>query len=93
MKKTIAIAVAAAFAAASLQAIAQQPVTDKKGDAAKTKGGQAVMTKDVKEKPKPEPMKMKMPEQKAKKEQLPKSSVSTKSGGPVTDKSGKAVNK
>jgi hypothetical protein len=90
MQKLLSVIVAAAFAAVSFGAVAQtKDVTTKDANAAKTKGGQAVTTKDVKASPKYEPLKM--PEQKAKKPTEPGTNVTTKSGGPVEGKDKKDV--
>jgi len=91
-KQALSAAVAALFAVASLQAAAQsKDVTTKSGGAVADKGGQAVTTKDMKEKPKAAP---KAKEPKPEKPAKPKekgAEVKTKSGGPVTDKGGKDV--
>ena len=95
MHKLLSIAIAAAFAAASFGAAAQtKDVTTKSGNTAKTKSGQAVTTKDVKEKPKPAPKAAAAPApaaEKPAKAKAPASNVTTKSGGPVTGKDQKPV--
>lgn len=92
MHKPLSIIIAAAFAAASFGAAAQsKDVTNKGGDAAKTKGGQAVTTKDMKDKPKPEPKAAAPAAPKPAKEKAPVADVKTKSGGPVSGKDQKPV--
>jgi Ni/Co efflux regulator RcnB len=92
MQKLLSIAIAAAFAAASFGAAAQsKAVTDKAGDAARTKGGQAVTTKDMKDKPKPAPKAAAPAPEKPAKVKTPGSPVTTKSGGPVSGKDQKPV--
>jgi hypothetical protein len=93
MNKSLSVIIASAFAAASFGVAAQtKDVTTKGGDAAKTKGGQAVTTKDMKDKPKPAPKAAAAPAPaKPAKEKAPASNVTTKSGGPVSGKDQKPV--
>jgi hypothetical protein len=93
MKKLLSAAIAVAFALTGVQAIAQsKDVNTKSGGAVADKKGQAVTTKDMKEKPKaaPAPKKEKAAEA-PKPPKTPGAEVKTKSGGPVADKSGKDV--
>jgi hypothetical protein len=91
MHKLLSIAIAAAFAATSFGAAAQsKDVTSKGGDAAKTKGGQAVTTKDMKDKPKAAPAPAKQAEAPAKPKEKG-ADVKTKSGGAVSTKDQKDV--
>ena len=90
MKTLLSVLVAAAFAATGFNAVAQsKDVTTKSGGAVATKGGTAVQTKDVKEKPKGG--ELPKVEKRAKKEKPKGAEVKTKSGGPVTSKDKKAV--
>jgi hypothetical protein len=90
MRKLLSIAVAAAFAAASFGAAAQQDVKTKSGGAVADKAGMNVETKAPKEAPKPAP-KMKKKAAAAPMMKDPGSSVTTKSGGAVANKKGEDV--
>ena len=92
MKKLLSIIVAAAFAAASLNALAQkEDVKTKQGTNVGTKTSGDVSTKDVKEKPKMAPKPKKEKPAKAAKPKEPGANVTTKSGGPVMNKKGEDV--
>jgi hypothetical protein len=93
MNKSLSVIIASAFAAASFGVAAQtKDVTTKSGDAAKTKGGQAVTTKDMKDKPKPAPKAAAAPApEKPAKAKTPGSPVMTKDGKQVTGKDQKGV--
>jgi hypothetical protein len=94
MRKYLSVAVAALFAAASMQAVAQTKAEDvktKSGGGVMTKDGKEVTTKAKKETPKPAPKPMaEKPAPKAK-EPMKAAEVKTKSGGPVSTKDGKDV--
>lgn len=90
MSKLLSIVIAAAFAAASANAVAQsKDVTTKAGGAVKSKDGKDVATKEVKETPKAKPKASKPAE--APKPKAKGADVKTKSGGPVGTKDGKDV--
>jgi cytochrome oxidase Cu insertion factor (SCO1/SenC/PrrC family) len=96
MKKLLSVAVAAVFAAASLNVSAQskdgakEDVKTKSGGSVTTKDGKDVTTKPVKDTPKAAP-KAKKAKPAAAKPKVKGSDVKTKSGGPVTTKDGKDV--
>jgi len=91
MKKLLSVIVAAAFAAVSLNVLAQkEDVKTKQGTNVGTKTSGDVTTKDVKEKPKAAPKPKKEKPQAAKPKE-PGTNVKTKSGGPVTNKKGEDV--
>lgn len=94
MKKILSVAIAALFAAASLQAVAQTKAEDvktKSGGGVMTKEGKDVTTKPMKQKAKPAPKPMVKKEGPKKKAPMKATEVKTKSGGPVMDKQGKDV--
>jgi hypothetical protein len=90
MRKLLSIAVAAAFAAASFGAAAQQDVKTKSSGAVADKAGTNVVTKAPKEPQKPGP-KMKKKAAAAPMMKEPGSNVTTKSGGAVSNKKGEEV--
>jgi hypothetical protein len=89
MGKLLSIAIAAAFAAASFGAAAQQDVKTKSGGAVADKAGTNVETKAAKEAPKPAPKAKKKAAAPKPKEMG--SDVKTKSGGAVANKQGEEV--
>lgn len=92
MKTLLSAIVAAAFAAAGFNAVAQsKDVTTKSGGEVKAKDGSSVKTKDVKEKPKGG--ELPKVEKREKKEKPAPTPVTTKGGGAVTSGDKKAVNK
>lgn len=90
MRKLLSIAVAAAFAAASFGAAAQQDVKTKSGGAVADKKDMNVKTKAPKAAQKPAP-KMKKKAAAAPMMKEPGANVTTKSGGPVGNKKGEDV--